>query len=235
MSDQQKKTESIIPEFSRKMGVYFSFIYIAPVLGCLMILNFLRVFTVVDTLRICISPIFLATIIGFALYIIYIFKHYTKKIRSYDGTEKSMDVSNRAVKIFEIYSIGAAIANIFLFPFIITICGQNIGLDVNSFPVTTCYMGTVFSYSLFFYICFMQTLESEVKDLPYKEKYKSMSFIFRNIVVTTGGALGIIFYALTPIFVEALSGFSIMRLFWTYIFPCTVFGLIMLILIRVGL
>ena len=100
-----------------------------------------------------------------------------------------MDNSNKAVKFFELYAIGAAI--------------------------------TVFSYSLFFYICFMQTLESEIDKLPYKEKYKSMSFIDRNIVVTTGGALGIIFYALTPMFVDALSGINILKLFWTYIFPCT--------------
>ena len=44
--------------------------------------------------------------------------------------------------------------------------GVSVGIRFESFPVFMCCLGSVCSYSLFFYICFMQTLENSVSDLP---------------------------------------------------------------------
>jgi methyl-accepting chemotaxis protein len=44
------------------------------------------------------------------------------------------------------------------------------------------------------------------------------------------GGIGLIAYSLTPIFVSELNHMPIMKLFWTYIVPSTIFGLTMLVL-----
>jgi methyl-accepting chemotaxis protein len=62
------------------------------------------------------------------------------------------------------------------------------------------------------------------------EKYKSMPYIKRNIFVMVFGGIGLIAYSLTPIFVSELNHMPIMKLFWTYIVPSTIFGLTMLVL-----
>ena len=76
----------------------------------------------------------------------------------------------------------------------------------------------------------MQTLENSVSDLPFRADFSSMPFIVRQLLVILFGSIGLLCYTLTPIFVSELNQLPIQKLFWTYMFPSAVFGLVMLAL-----
>ena len=226
-----KTTENaIIKPFPKKLAIYFSLIYATPIVAAWLILNFLHVFKTQDALRALVGPIPLITIALAVAYLIFIYKFFTKKILSYDGTEHTKEVSNKMIKKFETTALVSAIANSIILPTIVRLAGIAIGIYWELVPILVCCIGTTFSYSLFFYICFMQTLESNVSALPLMDKYKSMPYIARNIFVMVFGGIGLIAYSLTPIFVSELRHLPIMRLFGLYIFPSTIFGITMLVL-----
>ena len=226
-----KTTENtIIKPFPKKLAVYFSLIFAVPIVAAWLILNFLRVLKLGEAVKALFMPIPLITIALAVVYLVFIFKYFTKKLRSYDGTEQTKAVANKMIKKFETTTLLSAIANAFIVPIIVKVAGMYIGVDWEPFPIFICCIGTIFSYSLFFYICFMQTLEGNMAELPLMEEYKSMPYIKRNIFVMVFGGIGLIAYSLTPIFVTELNHMPIMKLFWTYIVPSTIFGLTMLVL-----
>ena len=226
-----KNTQNtVIKPFPKKLAVYFSLMFATPIVAAWIILNFLKVFKFQDAVKALFMPLPLITIALAVLYLIFIYKFFTKKLLSYDGTEKTKELANRMIKKFETTTLVSAIANTFILPVVVRLSGIAIGIHWEPVPILVCCIGTVFSYSLFFYICFMQTLEANMSSLPLMEKYKSMPYITRNIFVMVFGGIGVIAYSLTPIFVSELNHLPIIKLFGTYIIPTTIFGLTMLIL-----
>ena len=96
------------------------------------------------------------------------------------------------------------VLNAFLVPLLVCLAGQFVSLDFPKAPIFTCFIGSVFSYSLFFYICFMQTLERSLYNLPFRKEFRSLPFIARNIMVSIFAAIGLICYTITPLFVPAI-------------------------------
>lgn len=229
----KKKNEienPILKPFPTKLVGYFMSIYLVPVFAAILLMIFYKIINPATMFKIFIHPIpfICGTIISIDL--TYIYRKYTKKILAYDGTPESLEIANKSIKQFETVSIIFAVLDAFIVPVIIKVTAMMKGIPMEPFPIFTCCVGTVFSYSLFFYICFMQTLEGSLTELPLLEKHKSMPFIARNIFVMVFGGIGVIAYSLTPIFVSELNHLPIIRLFWTYILPSTIFGMIMLIL-----
>lgn len=220
---------SIMKPFPKKLAVFFSLMFITPIISSWIILTFLKVFKLGETTRAFLTPIPLIVFILVASYLVFIFKYFTKKIQSYDGSELDTEIINKTVKLFEAITLCSAILNTFILPVVVSFAGRSVGENFEPIPVFICSIGTVFSYSLFFYICFMQTLESSISVVPLMEKYKSMPYIARNIIVMIFGGVGLVAYSLTPIFASELQDLPIMQLFWIYIFPSTLFGLIMLV------
>ncbi len=226
-----KNTQNtVIKPFPKKLAVYFSLMFATPIVAAWIILNFLKVFKFQDAVKALFMPLPLIAIALAVLYLIFIYKFFTKKLLSYDGTENTKELANRMIKKFETTTLVSAIANTFILPVVVRLSGLAIGIHWEPVPILVCCIGTVFSYSLFFYICFMQTLEANMSSLPLIEKYKSMPYITRNIFVMVFGGIGVIAYSLTPIFVSELNHLPIIKLFGTYIIPTTIFGLTMLIL-----
>ena len=76
----------------------------------------------------------------------------------------------------------------------------------------------------------MQTLEKALSKLPFRKEFRSLPFIARNIMVSIFAAIGLICYTITPLFVPAILYNHIQNVFWTYMFPSSLFGLAMLVL-----
>ena len=158
------------------------------------------------------------------------YKFFTKKIYSYNGTEASVVAVNKASKKFQMITLISAVLNAFLVPLLVCLAGHFVSIDFPKAPIFTCFVGSVFSYSLFFYICFMQTLEKALSKLPFRKEFRSLPFIARNIMVSIFAAIGLICYTITPLFVPAILYNHIQKVFWTYMFPSSLFGLAMLVL-----
>ena len=221
---------SIIKEFPKRLSVFFYLIFITPILAVWIVLSSLKLFTFMDSIKTFFTPFILVACLCVAGYLFFLYTFFTRKIYSFDGSQSSLDEVNKAVKRFETITLVSAVLNSFILPIIVSIGGKFVNIDFQIFPIFTGCIATVFSYSLFFYICFMQTLEGLVCELPFEEKYKGMPFLIRNILVMAVGAIGLIAYAVTPIFVNNLKDLPVMNLFFTYIFPSTLFGLAMLLL-----
>ena len=230
MSNSNPSQSFIIDKFPKKLAVHFSLIYATPIAASILILKFLKVLTSDEMKKVFLSPLTLITTFLIIAFLIFLFCYFVKKIRSYDGSEESKAICNKAVKQFEMFTILTAFIIGIIAPSVIFFGGKAQGLPVERPPIFCCFFGTVFSYSLFFYILFMQKLESSLSQLPILEKYKSMPYVARHIFVIVFGGIGLISYSLTPIFVSKLSTLPLWTLFWTYVFPCTLFGLVMLIL-----
>ena len=219
----------IIKEFPKKLPVFFLCVFVTPIVAAWIILSNLKVFTFADAMKTAFTPYILLACLGVGGYLFFLYTYFKRKIYSFDGSDSSADEVNKAVKNFETLTLVSAVLNSFLLPFIISTAGKVVHVDFQVFPIFTSCIATCFSYSLFFYICFMQTLENVINKLPFEEKHKGMSFMVRNILVMAVGAVGLIAYAVTPIFVNNLKHLPVMKLFLTYIFPSTLFGLVMLL------
>ena len=219
----------IIKEFPKKLPAFFFCVFVTPIAAAWIILSNLKVFTSADAIKTAFTPIILLACLCVGGYLFFLYTYFKRKIYSFNGSNSSIDEVNKAVRNFETLTLLSAVLNSFLLPFIISTAGKVVHVDFQVFPIFTGCIATCFSYSLFFYICFMQTLENAVNKLPFEEKHKGMPFMVRNILVMAVGAIGLIAYAVTPIFVNNLKHLSVMKLFLTYIFPSTLFGLAMLL------
>lgn len=227
---EKENDNCIIAKFPKKLLVYYCLIFAVPIVASWFLLTVFKVFKFEETIKAFLSPLPILSVIAVVVYFVLLYRNFSKKIRLYNGTEISLKACNKAVKKFETLVLASAILNAFIVPIIVSFSGSIVGIRFQLFPVFTCCLGSVFSYSLFFYICFMQTLEKSVSALPFRSDFASMSFIIRNVLVVSIGAIGLVCYALTPVFVDALKDLPTQKLFWTYMFPSTLFGLCMLLL-----
>lgn len=150
MNQSNLSQTPIIDKFPKKLAVYFSLIFITPIAACLLILKFLRVFSSHEIAKVFSSSLVLTfslVIIGF---LFFIFNYFVHKILAYDGSEESKEKCNKALKQFELFTILTAFLNAFIFPTIIYIGGRLQNLELEPIPIFSCFIGTVFSYSLFF-------------------------------------------------------------------------------------
>lgn len=226
---KEKETDnSIIAKFPKKLPIYYTLIFVVPIIASWFLLTVYKVFKFEETIKAFLSPFPIFSVIAVVVYLVLLYKKFTKKIRSYNGTEESLKVVNKAVKKFETITLVSAILNASVVPVVVSLSGVFVGIRFESFPVFMCCLGSVCSYSLFFYISFMQTLENSVSDLPFRADFASMSFIIRHLLVILFGSIGLLCYTLTPIFISELNQLPVQKLFWTYMFPSAAFGLVML-------
>ena len=224
------KTNGLIPKFPKRLVVYYILMFVIPIIASWYLLTAYRVFAFSDTLKAFMTPVAFISIVGIVSYLLFLYKFFTKKIYSYNGTEASVVAVNKASKKFQMIILISVVLNAFLVPLLVCLAGQFVSLDFPKAPIFTCFIGSVFSYSLFFYICFMQTLERSLYNLPFRKEFRSLPFIARNIMVSIFAAIGLICYTITPLFVPAILYNHIQKVFWTYMFPSSLFGLAMLVL-----
>ena len=227
MAENTSTSNSLIQKFPKKLAVYYSLIFVTPIIASYFILTMCHVFNFEEMVKICLSPFSVISAVLAVVFLILLYRISLNKILSFSATQKSIDDVNKAIKKFENLVLGSAVLSAFLFPVVISLSNLTVGLEIESFPVFSCAVGTVFSYSLLFYILFMQTLERNVSVVPFEQKHKSMSFITRNLCVAGFSAIGLLAYVLTPLFCSELNTLPAMKLFLVYMLPIGIFGLFM--------
>ena len=150
MAEKTTTSNSLIQKFPKKLAAFFTLIFIAPIVASYFILIMCHVFEFNEMVKTIFSPFSIISAVLFAVYLVLLYRFFKKKILTFHASQKSVDEVNKFIKKFENITLASAVLSAFIFPIILKVSSMIVGLTFESFPIFTCAVGTVFSYSLLF-------------------------------------------------------------------------------------
>ena len=149
---------------------------------------------------------------------------FTRKIRSYDGTEESLEKVSKIAKLYTLISMFVPISLNVIFVFWNEL-SHIIPLDGGrGMAMALCCIGSTTLLALIFYILFLQKFEKWQKFIPLKEKYQSMSLMLRSVLVGFFTVTGTMCVAVAPLLVDV--GVPNLTRFLTKSLPFAVVGIV---------
>ena len=132
-----------------------------------------------------------------------------KYLKKYDGSQKSIDMINRNLKISALGNIAIPITlQVIQATAIVLFLKQN-NIQLRAFmgqnPTVFIYMvllGTLFDIGLLFYVLQVRVIEPRLRDIPFTKKQLPLDLIQRNVLTMSFGVLGcmfLIFVTLNPL------------------------------------
>jgi len=149
---------------------------------------------------------------------------FTNKIRSYDGTEESLEKVSKIAKLYVLISMFVPIALNVVF-ILWNEFSHTIPTDGGrGLAIALCCVGSTTLLALVFYILFFQKFEKWQKFIPLKEKYQSMSLMARSLLVGFFTVDGTMCVAVAPLLVDV--GIPNLQRFFTTSLPSIVVGIV---------
>ena len=215
----------LIEKFPFSMKALFMGAYILPTLAFGPFLVFIHALSMADLLRIVFTPICLVGLVVFnAVIPICVYVYYENSICKYDGSQASVQITNRRAKHFEDLSIiGANINGFALFTFMLIACRLH-GIEYQVLVFLLAAQGGVWLFALISYIPFLEHFEKHIHNLPMKSEYITLSVFMRNANITGFSFLGVLFYVLAPMFCTANATMDALPLFLTRVLPVLIIG-----------
>ena len=215
----------LIEKFPFTMKVLFMGTYTLPTLAFGPFLVFIHALSMADLLRIIFTP---SSLIGLVIFNVVlpacVYVYYETTICKYDGSQASVQITNRRAKHFENLSIiGANINGIALFTFMFISCRLHT-ISYAVFCLLLVAPGSVWLFALISYIPFLEHFEKHIHNLPMKSEYITLSVSVRNADITGFSFLGVIFYVLAPMFCTANATMDALPLFLTRVLPVLIIG-----------
>ena len=207
------------------MKALFMGAYILPTLAFGPFLVFIHALSMADLLRIIFTPICLIGLVVFNVVLpICVYVYYENSICKYDGSQASVQITNRRAKHFEDLSIiGANINGIALFTFMLIACRLH-GIEYQVLVFLLAAEGSTWLFALISYIPFLESFEKHIHNLPMKSEYITLSVLMRNANITGFSFLGVICYVLAPMFCTANATMDALPLFLTRVLPVLIIG-----------
>ena len=207
------------------MKVLFMGTYTLPTLAFGPFLVFIHALSMADLLRIIFTP---SSLIGLVIFNVVlpacVYVYYETTICKYDGSQASVQITNRRAKHFENLSIiGANINGFALFAFTLIACRLH-GIEHQPLVLLLVAPGSVWLFALISYIPFLEHFEKHIHNLPMKSEYITLSVSVRNADITGFSFLGVIFYVLAPMFCTANATMDALPLFLTRVLPVLIIG-----------
>ena len=207
------------------MKVLFMGTYTLPTLAFGPFLVFIHALSMADLLRIIFTP---SSLIGLVIFNVVlpacVYVYYETTICKYDGSQASVQITNRRAKHFENLSIiGANINGFALFAFTLIACRLH-GIEHQPLVLLLVAPGSVWLFALISYIPFLEYFEKHIHNLPMKSEYITLSVSVRNADITGFSFLGVIFYVLAPMFCTANATMDALPLFLTRVLPVLIIG-----------
>lgn len=211
-------------KLSKRVAVYFTLTFVAPMLNSLFTLEYFKVIKFSDIPVLFFKPVPVILAVVLAAVLIFFYKTMSKKICSYDGSEQSAKQTNKYIKLFEMETIGFAVANGPVFAFIILALAKSLKMRVSAAPVYLVCIASIGMLACFFYICFMQNFERSVYEVKFAEENLSLNILKRTLLVNFFSLLGIVCLAAAPMYVENLRKLGTSKIFLSYILPAAIIG-----------
>lgn len=214
----------IIKPFSFKVPLFYSLVFIVPIILCWTWCVHLKLFTLQETFDVFLQP----TIIGLStliLVIIGVFYVINDKIlHSYDGTPESAARLNKQSTVFELGTVFLALANAYVVPNIVFLAFKLKGSSTNVTPILLTFFGMTFLLALLFYIIFYRHLQRELKDLPFTRENIAFPIIARSIIVSSFSSAGLVLLILSIMFSSADILYTTLELIPRYYLPAGLLG-----------
>ena len=184
----------LIPKLPKKVAVYFSLTFLAPIFNSFLTMEYFKVLTFKEIFIAFWQPIPIVLSLLLIACLIYCYVHTTKKILHYDGSKESIIKTNKTIKKFEVLSILCAVLNGPMVSAIIAYACHRAGIEFDTVPVFLISMAGVGLFATFFYICFLQNFEKSMSMVPYSKEFESLplnvrSVPFKQLVTTLFGVV----------------------------------------------
>lgn len=227
MSNQPKLSEII---FSKKLFIIYLATYFVPIFTSWIAFVYMKVINFSDTLRGFMSPIGIG---GVVLVFSFVFTWWftqKKKFENFNPEDpKSVAKMNKRAKTFQNITLATAIFNGAVCAWIIQTSFKLQGIEVDVAPLYTICIGNVILISATCYIRFLQTVEESLYSVPFREEFKSLSLIMRSVLVSGFTSIGSLMVTISPVLITNLSGIPVVTLFWHYVFPAGILGVVFIV------
>ena len=219
-----------LSNFTTKLFIFYLGIYFVPIIVSTINFLYIKIFTAQEILSGFRSPVMIIGIIAIIIFVLVWWFTQTKKILMFDPNDpESVEQTNRLAQKFTKVTMLTGVLNAFVFAGVIHGTCVSIGLKVYAPPIYSTSLGNVFLFALIFYILYLQNFEKTLFSVPFNETFISMSMLVRSVLVTFFGATGAFLVTVTPTMSVNLHNLTIHNLFWQYIFPQGLYGVICLI------
>lgn len=229
MGETENKNQ-IIAKFGPRVAITYASVFLLPIFMGYFLCNYLKVIDIKDSLKITASPFAICMFLILYVYIILLYVLMTKKIYAYDGSEESLEKTNKTVKNFERITIASAILNCPIISFTVVFSCKLAKINLDFTPFFLELLGSIFLLSCLPYIFFMQELENKLLNLPFRKKDKSMSLTLRTCLVIFFCTTGTVLYMISPVLSKKIQNLSALNIVSAYQIPMGVFGVIITLL-----
>lgn len=216
---------AIIQKIPVRTHVYFYLIFFFPVVLTFLVVGYTGSLAWGDAIKAITSFQAMLGVLFITAYTIFLNRFFISKIRTFDGSEESSRKCNKYAKMFNTVTLLSAVFNTLITSLFVTWACKAKHLPIDFSAYLTCNIGCVFTFSLGFYIPFMQTFEAQLHRLPFSKEFTSMSLPVRGSLVSFFSATGTFFLLITPSLSTALTGLTPMQLLFEYQLPFGIVGI----------
>ena len=160
---------------------------------------FIGMYSVSEMMQILLSVPCVLLIVVSAAYIALIATLLKRQIWSYDGTDDSLDRSNKAVKMMQFMMSVGTMPWLFVFPFVIKYCAGKIGAVYIPHSVWFCTFGSFGITDIFFYVLWMHVFENNVSWLPFRKQDIQYGSLTRKMVTYFYSIVGAILLVMSSL------------------------------------
>ncbi|MCR4741666.1 MAG: hypothetical protein K5866_02175 [Treponema sp.] len=220
----------IIGEFPLRVFVYYLSMFLVPIVATWIMICYVGIISIKDAMSACLTPFGILGLLTVLIYVIFIYKYFIKQIRTFEGSEESIVKCNKKAKAFETVALVSAVFNSYVTTMVVKWACNYKHVHMEFLPFLTSCIGSVFLFSLFFYICFMQNFEKHLYSLPFRAEFKSMSLSVRGALVTFFGVSGTFLYIISPTLVMSLKSLTPVEMLVRYQLIYGIIGVIFTVL-----
>ena len=227
-----EKTEKFqIPEIPKKVFVMYWLTSLFPLLWSTGYGAYNKTFTIANFFLLHLSPFVLLFDIVYISSFYILMRRTISKIYLYDGSQDSIHAANEAVNRLPTLFIGDLFAACVVYPVLLGISARSHGIDTYETVAFLClYTGTVFLFSLLFYIKWIESWEHWLSFLPFGVEHLKFTILSRNVLVAGFGIAGTLLLEFSPIFMKGNAELSIRQLFFTTQLPISIFSFVIVIM-----
>ncbi len=225
--ENSTNTTISIPEMPSKFYLLYWLMYLVPIPFTLIFCMYNKMFNFFEMISIHTQwYVVLYAVVFFTGVGLYV-KLKIKTLSEFDGKEESIDSINQKANSFGAGNIGLLIVNTILYSLLLNLSAHAHKLEsFDSAPFFMIFIGSVFLFSLFLYIPWLETYEDWQKFIPFNQNNLSFTLMGRNGLVAGFSAVGMFAIALSPILMRANEGIPLVQLFTTKLLPVVIAGII---------
>jgi len=184
---------------SIKIIVFNWMIFVGPILFFFFQLFFTGIFSIKEAGRLILSPLVITFFILFNAVPLLLYRLIMPRLISYRKGGISMEKAN---KLFQIYTklsmYTPIILNILLGILLLEIVHPETTQIAKAALILQC-TGSVFLFSLFFYVHFLQAAEKFLFFIPLRKEFLSLSLTVRSVLVAFFSITGALCISITPL------------------------------------